>query len=93
MVRSGVPQEAATLIEQLNQRIPCMTDVMRHKAELSHKTSKYYGLNALFGDGHVSFCRDQSVFKGQIWDDWENAGVGWREFYYTIFKQVGETKK
>src|SRR4030042_3775066 len=63
MVRSGVHQEAATLIEHINKRIPCMTDVMRHKAELSHKTSKYYGLNALFGDGHVSFCRDQSVFR------------------------------
>jgi prepilin-type N-terminal cleavage/methylation domain-containing protein/prepilin-type processing-associated H-X9-DG protein len=91
-VKSGIPQEAARLIEHLNQRIPYMTDVMRHKTELSHKTSKYYGLNALFGDGHVTYCKDQSVFNDPIWDDWENEGVDWREFYYTVFKQVGEAK-
>jgi hypothetical protein len=89
---SGIPQEACKLIEQLNQRMPYMTDIMRHKEELSHKTSKSYGLDALFGDGHVTFCKNQSVFNDPIWDNWESGGVDWREFYYTVFKLIREAK-
>jgi prepilin-type N-terminal cleavage/methylation domain-containing protein/prepilin-type processing-associated H-X9-DG protein len=88
----GIPTEAAKLIEQLNPRIPYMTDVMRHKTELSHKTTRSYALNALFGDGHVSFCMNEKVFNNPIWDTWENGGVDWREFYYTVFKQISEAK-
>jgi prepilin-type N-terminal cleavage/methylation domain-containing protein/prepilin-type processing-associated H-X9-DG protein len=88
----GIPQEAAQIIEQLNQRIPYMTDVMRHKIELSHKTRSTYALNALFGDGHVIPCKTQKVFNNPIWDDWESGGVDWREFYYKVFKLISENK-
>lgn len=89
---SGVPTQTCKIIEQLNQRIPYMADVMRHKKELSHNTYKSNGVNALFGDGHVIFCKDQKVFNNSIWDAWEAGGVDWREFNYKVFKMVSESK-
>jgi prepilin-type N-terminal cleavage/methylation domain-containing protein len=90
---SGIPVETARTIDRLDRNIPYMTDVIRHKSELSHKTRSTYALNALFSDCHVTFCNDQSVFNDPVWGKWEPApSIEWREFYYTVFKLIGRAK-
>jgi prepilin-type N-terminal cleavage/methylation domain-containing protein/prepilin-type processing-associated H-X9-DG protein len=87
---AGIPVNTARRLDKLDSRIPYMTDVLRHKEELSHKSRSGYGLNALFSDGHVIFCSDQKVFADPMWDRYTAAP--WREYYYTIFKLIGEAK-
>lgn len=96
-----IPESTAKRIDKLDQRIPYMTDVIRHnteypKEELSHKTRNTYALNALFGDGHAAYCNDQSVFNDPVWDEAAagqfKAGNKWREFYYRVFKLIGEVE-
>jgi prepilin-type N-terminal cleavage/methylation domain-containing protein/prepilin-type processing-associated H-X9-DG protein len=84
---SGIPQMACKKADQLDQRLPYMTDVLRHKKELSHKGRSSYAVNALFGDGHVRLCNNTRVFDDPIWDAYDSAP--WREYYYTIFKLIG----
>jgi prepilin-type N-terminal cleavage/methylation domain-containing protein/prepilin-type processing-associated H-X9-DG protein len=84
----GIPQMACKRADLLDQRIPYMTDVLRHKKELSHKGRSSYAVNALFGDGHVRLCNNAAVFNDPIWDKYESAP--WREYYYTIFKLIGD---
>jgi prepilin-type N-terminal cleavage/methylation domain-containing protein/prepilin-type processing-associated H-X9-DG protein len=85
---TGIPVHTARKIDKLDTRIPYMTDVLRHKDELSHKSRSTYVVNALFGDGHVRLCNDRSVFNDPIWDRYDSAP--WREYYYTIFKLIGQ---
>jgi len=85
-----IPVYTARKIDKLDTRIPYMTDVLRHRDELSHKSRSAYAVNALFGDGHVTLCNEQSVFNDPIWDRYDSAP--WREYYYKIFKLIGEAK-
>jgi len=92
-----VPSQTARKFDGLDPNIPYMTDLLRHntqypKEELSHNIHDNPGVNALFKDGHVGNCDDQSVFDDPVWDDWENwRMMEWREFYYTIFKLIGQS--
>ena len=93
----GIPELTARKIDKLDPRIPYMTDIARHNAtgdpreELSHKSRKIYAMHALFSDAHVTFCNDQSVFDDPVWDE-AGTGIEWREFYYRIFKLIGDAK-
>ena len=89
---TGAPFHPTKSWDRLDPRIPFLTDVMRHKDELSHKTNKIYGLHALFKDGHVVYCNDQRVFNDPIWDEWEGKELDDADmrpkFYYTVFKLI-----
>jgi hypothetical protein len=88
-----VPLYVGKKIDKLDPRLPYMTDMMRHKEELCHKTRNIYALHALFGDGHVLYCNDQAVFTSKAWDDWENGGMAdFQKFFYTIFKIIAKAK-
>lgn len=90
-VNYRVPRETAKKITGLDPNIPYMTDIIRRRIYMSHKTQNYYALHALYSDNHVVFCKDDNVFGGRIWDDWETASVDYRLFYYIIFKRIGES--
>jgi hypothetical protein len=86
---TGIPVYTARRIDKLDSRIPYMTDVLRHRDELSHNIQDNPGVNALFKDGHVVYCDDRDVFDDPIWDRYTSAP--WREYYYTIFKLIGQS--
>lgn len=60
------PVELATKYVRLNPNIPCATDIIHSRDNISHQSNHVYALNALYGDGHVSACNDQKVFNGLI---------------------------
>ena len=82
------PETVAKRIDKLDPYIPYMTDIIRHKYEISHQRRKTYAMNTLFSDGHVVLCNDQAVFNSELWDDYENGMVHWRTYYYGIFKLI-----
>ena len=83
------PQTVAKGIDKLDPRLPYMTDIIRHKDEISHKRQKTYAVNALFSDGHVVLCNDEYVFKDEVWDQYEYGMVHYKTFHYRVFKLVG----
>ncbi len=90
---TDAPVWTARKLIQLDQRIPYMTDIIRHKDQISHRAGKSYGINALFADGHVDYCTDQTVFDDPIWDEWEEGNLSKQEymkykFYYRIFSLI-----
>lgn len=92
---TGAPFSPTDNWERLDERIPYTTDVIRKRSDLSHQTQNTYAVNALFKDGHVVYCNDQSVFNDPIWDELEAKHIEdelkWK-FYYTIFKLISEAK-
>jgi prepilin-type processing-associated H-X9-DG protein len=89
------PKYTTKRIDNLDTRIPYMTDVIRHIDELSHKTRSTYAVNALFGDGHVRLCNDAAVFDKDYWALWDKKTDEEKlegGFYYKIFKLMGEAK-
>lgn len=87
----------AKKIDKLDPRIPYATDIVRYLGSLSHKTRNVYAAHALFSDGHVIFCNDQSVFDEDYWDDWDDPGMPEEHrlkhgFYYEIFQLIGEAR-
>ena len=78
--------------ERLDERIPYMTDIIRKKRDLSHQIGNTYAVNALFKDGHVAYCNDQSVFNDPVWDELKAKQLEDElkpKFYYRIFKLIG----
>ena len=85
---------------QLHPILPYATDVLWGRANLSHQrmqstdsayhSSNQYSINALYADSHVSNCKDEDVFKNNIWDRFDAGSIAdYDEYYYTVFKLVG----
>jgi prepilin-type N-terminal cleavage/methylation domain-containing protein/prepilin-type processing-associated H-X9-DG protein len=54
---------------------PVVFDNIQHWNSVAHTHSgQPYGVNALFGDGHVNFTSDQTLFDRQIWNGGPDAG-------------------
>jgi len=86
---TGMPVETAHAIDKLDPRIPYMTDLIRHKYQISHEKHGNYAVNALFSDGHVEMCNDSRIFDHQVWDQMENGGVLELTGNYIVFQLIG----
>ena len=82
------PQTVAKRIDKLDPQLPYMTDIIRHKDEISHKRQKTYAVNALFSDSHVVLCNDQYVFMDEVWDQYEYGMIHYKTFHYRVFKLI-----
>jgi prepilin-type N-terminal cleavage/methylation domain-containing protein/prepilin-type processing-associated H-X9-DG protein len=99
LLADGAPKELAMKYTTLNPNLPQTTDVIHNRNGISHQSSKIYGLNALFSDGHVAYCNDQDVFNvvnpytnKNIWNTLDAGGFPLRfydEAYYTVFRAIG----
>lgn len=87
---TGVPTLTARRFDGLDPNIPYLTDMIHRRYSISHNIQDNPGVNALFKDGHVVYCDDQDVFDDPVWDEWENGMIEWREFYYRVFKLIGQ---
>ena len=88
---SNAPVELASKYIRLNPNIPHTTDVLHGRSNLSHQSKTVYAVNALFPDGHVSFCNDPVVFQDPVWDTFDNGFSDMRfydTYYYTIFRLI-----
>ncbi len=83
----------ADRMDELDPDIPYLTDIIRHRDHISHNIRDNPGVNALFKDGNVVYCDDQSVFDEDYWDSWDYT-VDYqkleRAFYYTLFQWIGQ---
>jgi prepilin-type N-terminal cleavage/methylation domain-containing protein len=95
----NAPLEPAQKYIRLNLCIPYTADIIHNLATISHQNNKIYSLNGLYGDGHVSFCKDQAVFNNltdasgrDIWGILETGSFD-LNFYstaiYTVFRAMG----
>jgi len=84
-----MPDETAKNIDMLDPHIPYMTDLIRHKHQISHKRQKNHAVNALFKDGHVVLCNDQRVFDSDVWDRMENGSIPELTANYIVFHLIG----
>ena len=84
-----MPDETARSIDMLDPHIPYMTDLIRHKHQISHKRQRNHAVNALFKDGHVRLCNDQTVFDHEVWDQMENGLTPELTANYTVFHLIG----
>jgi prepilin-type N-terminal cleavage/methylation domain-containing protein len=85
---TGVPKVTAERIDRLDAHIPYMTDILRHKDEISHKRQRTYAVNALFSDSHVVLCNSDDVFNNQVWTDYENSVIDELTLAYRVFKLI-----
>lgn len=97
----GEPMYLARKFDHLDGAIPYLTDRIWRREEVypalatrtklvTHQMGGRYGVNALFKDGHVFYCNDQSVFNNRVWDTFEKTGSGWyKPFHYLIFRAIG----
>jgi len=86
---TGMPAETAKSIDMLDPHIPYMTDLIRHKDQISHKRQKNYAVNALFKDGHVTLCNDERVFDNDVWDKMEYGIIPELTANYIVFQLIG----
>ena len=84
-----MPDETAKRIDLLDSYIPYMTDLIRHKYQISHKRQKNYAVNALFKDGHVKLCNDKRVFDSDVWNKMENGLIPELTANYIVFQLIG----
>lgn len=82
------PEHPAKRIDLLDPHIPFMTDTIRRREHISHKRQGTDAINALFSDGHVVLCNKDYVFKHEVWDQYEYGMIGYKTFYYTVFKLI-----
>jgi prepilin-type processing-associated H-X9-DG protein len=85
---TDAPKGTAKKLDDLDPRIPFMTDTIRRVKNISHKRQANDAINALFSDGHVVPCNDERVFQHDVWDRYENGLIGYKTFYYTAFKLI-----
>jgi hypothetical protein len=62
------PLNLSVRFDKVSPSLAYVTDVMRTRDWISHKSGKVYGLNLLYTDGHVVFCSDQNIFRLKTWD-------------------------
>jgi prepilin-type N-terminal cleavage/methylation domain-containing protein/prepilin-type processing-associated H-X9-DG protein len=54
---------------------PVVFDNIQHWNSVAHtRNGQPYGVNALFGDGHVNFTNNQALFERQLWNGGPDAG-------------------
>jgi prepilin-type processing-associated H-X9-DG protein len=54
---------------------PVVFDNIQHWNSVAHtKSGNPYGVNALFGDGHVNFSNDPDIFELELWNGGPEAG-------------------
>ena len=86
---TGMPDETAKTIDRLDPYIPYMTDLIRHKEQISHRRQRNYAVNALFKDGHVTLCNDERVFNNDVWDKMEYGQISELLANYIVFQLIG----
>jgi prepilin-type N-terminal cleavage/methylation domain-containing protein/prepilin-type processing-associated H-X9-DG protein len=60
--------QVASKQTQLTSQRSLVTDLIYTWGTLAHKSGKNpYGLNVLWGDGHVNFCTTKAAFDRQLW--------------------------
>ena len=84
-----MPAETAKSIDLLDPQIPYMTDLIRHKHQISHKRQKNHAVNALFKDGHVTLCNDERVFESDVWEKMEFGIIPELTANYIVFQLIG----
>ena len=85
---TGMPDETAKRFDLLDPYIPYMTDLIRHKHQISHKRQKNHAVNALFKDGHVTLCNDKRVFDSDVWDRMESGLIPELTANYIVFQLI-----
>lgn len=85
---TNAPKGTAKRIDELNPRIPFMTDTIRQIEHISHRRGHTYAVNALFSDGHAVLCNDERVFQDDVWRRYENGMIHFKTFYYTVFNLI-----
>lgn len=98
LLADGAPEELGMKYVNLNPNLPQTTDVIHNRNSTSHQSNKIYGLNALFSDGHVTYCNDQAIFNvvnpvtgTNIWNTLDAGGFAMRfydEAYHTVFRAI-----
>jgi prepilin-type processing-associated H-X9-DG protein len=54
---------------------PVVFDNIQHWNSVAHThNDRPFGVNALFGDGHVNFTNNQALFQRQLWNGGPDAG-------------------
>ena len=86
---TGMPDETAKNIDALDSRIPYMTDLIRHKEQISHRRKSNYAVHGLFKDGHVTLCHDEKVFDNNVWEQMENGSIPELTANYIVFQLIG----
>jgi len=110
VLSDGVPEDKSLKFTRVNPNIPYTTDVIHGLDSLSHSynvktdengtvVSGQFGLNALYYDGHVSYCNDQLVFSNAVttpsgrnpWELVKNIGPlrDYDEVFFTVFRAIG----
>ena len=84
-----MPAETAKSIDLLDPQIPYMTDLIRHRDQISHKRQRNHAVNALFKDGHVTLCNDERVFESDVWDKMEFGIIPELTANYIVFQLIG----
>src|ERR1051325_4728785 len=60
--------QVATKVSQLTSQRSMTTDLIYTWGTLAHTTGKNpFGLNVLWGDGHINFCRTREAFDTKLW--------------------------
>ncbi len=88
--------DKATKYSKLYLDMPYATDLTHGLKNVSHqrragrndetyKASNQYSLNALYPDGHVSSCKEPTVFQDPVWDNFPD----YETLHYTLFKLIG----
>jgi len=86
---TGMPDETAKNIDALDPHIPYMTDLIRHKHQISHRRKSNFAVHGLFKDGHVTLCNDERVFDNDVWDQMENGAIPELTANYIVFQLIG----
>ena len=86
---TGMPLDTAKVIDNLDPYVPYMTDLIRHKEEISHKRQSSYAVNVLFKDGHVTLCNDRRVFENDVWEQMENGQISELRANYIVMRMIG----
>jgi prepilin-type N-terminal cleavage/methylation domain-containing protein len=86
---TGMPEQTAKTIDSLDAHIPYMTDLVRHKEQISHRRQNTYAVNALFKDNHVTLCTEARVFENDVWDKMENGAILELTGNYIVFQLIG----
>jgi prepilin-type N-terminal cleavage/methylation domain-containing protein len=97
------PAYLARKFDQLDGTIPYLTDriwkrqpneVTEKKPKpISHRMGGVYSVNALYKDGHTSYCKDQAVFNRASYDLFEQIQLDYKAFFYDTFRTIGKVGK
>ncbi|MDH7598467.1 MAG: type II secretion system protein [Sedimentisphaerales bacterium] len=84
----GESIETAKRIDLLDPSLPFMTDVVRHLDHISHRRNRTYAVNAVYKDGHVGLCNEESVFTHPVWKRVEYGVISEPALYVAVFRLI-----